>query len=67
MALDSLSSRSNNWFKNIEYAATEQFIVLCLLHSFALIYCIALVWAFAAFLTVAGAYNNVKQQAKLNI
>ncbi|KAI7734113.1 hypothetical protein M8C21_024396 [Ambrosia artemisiifolia] len=37
-----------------------------ILERFALLFCIALVWAFAALLTVAGAYNNVGQQTKLN-
>ncbi|GLT57907.1 hypothetical protein SLA2020_308440 [Shorea laevis] len=31
---------------------------------FALLFCIGIVWAFAAILTVAGAYNNVKNQTK---
>lgn len=30
-----------------------------ILERFGLLFCIALVWAFAAILTVAGAYNNV--------
>ncbi|PON38103.1 Nucleobase-ascorbate transporter [Parasponia andersonii] len=37
-----------------------------LLERFALLLCIALVWAFAAILTAAGAYNNVKQQTKFS-
>ncbi|KAJ0570816.1 putative xanthine/uracil/vitamin C permease [Helianthus annuus] len=37
-----------------------------ILERFALLFCIALVWAFAAILTVAGAYNNVGQQTKLS-
>lgn len=31
---------------------------------FALLFCIGIVWAFAAILTVAGAYNNVENQTK---
>ncbi|GKV30381.1 hypothetical protein SLEP1_g39199 [Rubroshorea leprosula] len=31
---------------------------------FALLFCIGIVWAFAAILTAAGAYNNVKSQTK---
>lgn len=37
-----------------------------MLERYALLVCIALVWAFAAILTVSGAYNNVKQQTKLS-
>ncbi|KAL7117121.1 hypothetical protein ACP275_03G051800 [Erythranthe tilingii] len=37
-----------------------------MLERYALLVCTALVWAFAAILTVAGAYNNVKQQTKLS-
>ncbi|GAB4851983.1 N-terminal acetyltransferase [Ancistrocladus abbreviatus] len=34
------------------------------LERYALLLCIGIVWAFAAILTVAGAYNHVKQQTK---
>lgn len=34
------------------------------LERYALLLCIALIWAFAAILTVAGAYNNVGEQTK---
>lgn len=37
-----------------------------MLERYALLLCIGLVWAFAAILTVSGAYNNVKQQTKLS-
>ncbi|KAG8377656.1 hypothetical protein BUALT_Bualt08G0055600 [Buddleja alternifolia] len=37
-----------------------------MLERFALLVCIAIIWSFAAILTVAGAYNNVKQQTKLS-
>ncbi|GMN35352.1 hypothetical protein TIFTF001_005241 [Ficus carica] len=36
------------------------------LERFALLLCIGLVWVFAAILTAAGAYDNVKQQTKLS-
>ncbi|EXB38630.1 Nucleobase-ascorbate transporter 3 [Morus notabilis] len=36
------------------------------LERFALLLCIGLVWVFAAILTAAGAYNNVKQQTKIS-
>lgn len=36
------------------------------LERFALLLCIGLVWAFAAILTAAGAYNNVKEQTKVS-
>ncbi|KAK0575582.1 hypothetical protein LWI29_003220 [Acer saccharum] len=35
-----------------------------LVERFALLVCLGLIWAFAAILTVAGAYNNVKEQTK---
>ncbi|XP_071702606.1 nucleobase-ascorbate transporter 3-like [Rutidosis leptorrhynchoides] len=35
-----------------------------ILERFALLFCIALVWAFAAIITVAGAYNTVGQKTK---
>ncbi|KAK3423098.1 hypothetical protein EUGRSUZ_F00033 [Eucalyptus grandis] len=31
---------------------------------YALLFCIGIIWAFAAILTVSGAYNNVKEQTK---
>ncbi|KAF9687598.1 hypothetical protein SADUNF_Sadunf02G0110000 [Salix dunnii] len=34
------------------------------LERFGLLVCVGIIWAFAAILTVAGAYNNVKQQTK---
>ncbi|KAL8523986.1 hypothetical protein ACS0TY_013806 [Phlomoides rotata] len=37
-----------------------------MLERYALLVCIGIIWAFAAILTVAGAYNNVKQQTKLS-
>lgn len=37
-----------------------------MLERYALLVCIGLIWAFAAILTVAGAYKNVKQQTKLS-
>ncbi|KAL0325649.1 UNVERIFIED_CONTAM: Nucleobase-ascorbate transporter 3, partial [Sesamum radiatum] len=37
-----------------------------MLERFALLVCIGFVWAFAAILTVAGAYNNVREQTKLS-
>ncbi|KAF8409998.1 hypothetical protein HHK36_002518 [Tetracentron sinense] len=37
-----------------------------ILERFALLFCIAIVWAFAAILTVGGAYNNVREQTKLH-
>ncbi|KAJ4964680.1 hypothetical protein NE237_016529 [Protea cynaroides] len=37
-----------------------------LLERFALLFCIAIVWAFAAILTVAGAFNNVEEQTKIS-
>lgn len=36
------------------------------LERFGLLFCMGLVWAFAAILTAAGAYNNVRQQTKLS-
>ncbi|XP_061355969.1 nucleobase-ascorbate transporter 3 [Gastrolobium bilobum] len=36
------------------------------LERFALLLCIAVIWAFAAILTVAGAYNNAKEQTQLS-
>ncbi|XVE94824.1 hypothetical protein REPUB_Repub02eG0042900 [Reevesia pubescens] len=35
-----------------------------ILERYALLFCIGIVWAFAAILTVAGAYNNVKDATK---
>ncbi|KAK8647141.1 hypothetical protein V6N13_120896 [Hibiscus sabdariffa] len=35
-----------------------------ILERFALLFCIGIIWAFAAILTVAGAYNNVKNATK---
>ncbi|KAK4481492.1 hypothetical protein RD792_012392 [Penstemon davidsonii] len=35
-----------------------------MLERYALLVCIAIVWAFAAILTVAGAYNNARQQTQ---
>ncbi|GER36334.1 xanthine/uracil permease family protein [Striga asiatica] len=35
-----------------------------MLERFALLVCIGLIWAFAAILTAAGAYNNVREQTK---
>ncbi|KAL4649770.1 hypothetical protein ACB092_01G038400 [Castanea dentata] len=35
-----------------------------ILERYGLLFCIAIVWAFAAILTAAGAYNNVKEQTK---
>ncbi|KAM3304823.1 nucleobase-ascorbate transporter 3 [Capsicum chacoense] len=37
-----------------------------ILERFALLLCVGLIWAFAAILTVAGAYNHVKEQTKLS-
>ncbi|XP_043714430.1 nucleobase-ascorbate transporter 3-like [Telopea speciosissima] len=37
-----------------------------LLEKFGLLFCIAIVWTFAAILTVGGAYNNARQQTKIN-
>ncbi|XP_012451047.1 nucleobase-ascorbate transporter 3 [Gossypium raimondii] len=37
-----------------------------ILERFALLICIGIVWAFAAILTVSGAYNNVKTATKLS-
>ncbi|KAK6160751.1 hypothetical protein DH2020_004132 [Rehmannia glutinosa] len=37
-----------------------------MLERFALLVCVGIIWAFAAILTVAGAYNNVRQQTKLS-
>lgn len=37
-----------------------------ILERFGLLFCIGIVWAFAAILTAAGAYNNVKEQTKMN-
>ncbi|KAF4390359.1 nucleobase-ascorbate transporter 3 [Cannabis sativa] len=51
---------SQQYLKRIHSTAHQ------ILERFALLFCIALVWAFAAILTVAGAYNNVKQQTKLS-
>ncbi|KAI6688184.1 hypothetical protein NL676_025012 [Syzygium grande] len=34
------------------------------LERYALLFCIGIIWAFAAILTVSGAYNNVKEQTK---
>ncbi|KAJ6730043.1 NUCLEOBASE-ASCORBATE TRANSPORTER 3 [Salix viminalis] len=34
------------------------------LERFGLLVCVGIIWAFAAILTVSGAYNNVKQQTK---
>ncbi|XP_031119140.1 nucleobase-ascorbate transporter 3-like [Ipomoea triloba] len=36
-----------------------------ILERFALLFCVGLVWAFAAILTVAGAYNHVKERTAL--
>ncbi|XP_040997842.1 nucleobase-ascorbate transporter 3-like [Juglans microcarpa x Juglans regia] len=37
-----------------------------ILERFALLFCIGIIWAFAAILTVAGAYNNVPEQTKMS-
>lgn len=37
-----------------------------LLEKFALLVCIGIIWSFAAILTVAGAYNNVREPTKLS-
>ncbi|XP_075480927.1 nucleobase-ascorbate transporter 3-like [Primulina tabacum] len=37
-----------------------------MVERYALLVCVAVVWAFAAILTVAGAYNNVREQTKLS-
>ncbi|KAK3039366.1 hypothetical protein RJ639_027615 [Escallonia herrerae] len=37
-----------------------------ILERFALLFCIGLVWAFAAILTASGAYNHVKEQTKMS-
>lgn len=37
-----------------------------ILERFALLLCIGLIWAFAAILTVAGAYNHVKERTELS-
>ncbi|KAH9758429.1 nucleobase-ascorbate transporter 3 [Citrus sinensis] len=37
-----------------------------IVERFALLFCIGVVWAFAAILTAAGAYNNVPEQTKLS-
>ncbi|KAI3465383.1 hypothetical protein Pfo_022046 [Paulownia fortunei] len=37
-----------------------------MLERFALLVCVGIIWAFAAILTVAGAYNNVREQTKLS-
>ncbi|KAL2459141.1 Nucleobase-ascorbate transporter 3 [Forsythia ovata] len=37
-----------------------------LLERFALLVCIGIIWSFAAILTVAGAYNNVRERTKLS-
>ncbi|XP_044511243.1 nucleobase-ascorbate transporter 3-like [Mangifera indica] len=37
-----------------------------IVERFALLFCIAIVWAFAAILTVAGAYNNVPEKTKVS-
>ncbi|EEF52467.1 nucleobase-ascorbate transporter 3 isoform X1 [Ricinus communis] len=36
------------------------------LERFGLLFCVGIVWAFAAILTVSGAYNNVRQQTKIS-
>ncbi|XP_073059505.1 nucleobase-ascorbate transporter 3-like [Primulina eburnea] len=37
-----------------------------MVERYALLVCVGVVWAFAAILTVAGAYNNVREQTKLS-
>lgn len=37
-----------------------------MVERFALLVCIGIVWAFAAILTAAGAYNNVSSKTKLS-
>lgn len=37
-----------------------------ILERYALLVCVGVIWAFAAILTVAGAYNNVREQTKLS-
>jgi nucleobase transporter 1/2 len=37
-----------------------------ILERFALLFCIGVVWAFAAIVTVSGAYNHVREQTKLS-
>lgn len=37
-----------------------------LLERFALLVCVGIIWSFAAILTVAGAYNNVRETTKLS-
>lgn len=37
-----------------------------ILERYGLLICIGIVWAFAAILTAAGAYNNVKEETKQN-
>lgn len=37
-----------------------------ILERYALLVCLALIWAFAAILTVSGAYNNVSVATKLS-
>ncbi|KAJ9166179.1 hypothetical protein P3X46_020963 [Hevea brasiliensis] len=37
-----------------------------ILERFGLLFCVGIVWAFAAILTVAGAYNNVGEQTKMS-
>ncbi|KAI5656172.1 hypothetical protein M9H77_24965 [Catharanthus roseus] len=36
------------------------------LERFALLLCVGIIWAFAAILTVAGAYNNVRERTKMS-
>lgn len=36
------------------------------LERFSIIFCVKIVWAFAAILTAAGAYNNVPEKTKLH-
>ncbi|XP_020238235.1 nucleobase-ascorbate transporter 3 [Cajanus cajan] len=51
---------TQQYMKRIHSAAHQ------VLERFALLFCIAVVWAFAAILTVAGAYNNAKTNTQVS-
>jgi len=48
------------YLKRLHHAANH------VLERFALLLCIAVIWAFAAILTVAGAYNTAKTQTQVS-
>ena len=47
-----------------QYLKRLHHAILQVLERFALLLCIAVIWAFAAILTVAGAYNTAKSQTQ---